>query len=188
MFTSGKLTAIRFARHLLVAILGLTEIGIAVAATPEPPRPSATPGVQPGARMPAQPTILQSMGAKARNLSVQARSLQASASKVGWNSSLQANNVNNLRTAVAGLQQDVTAFQANNRAANFQDAVSVSNNLQQQLNHISGSLNNLGNARDANGAVGALTQISASLDSIIRTIDTLPPCCTEGICCHVGFK
>jgi hypothetical protein len=128
------------------------------------------------------------MGGKARNLSVQARALQASVSKGGWNSSLHATSVNGLRSAVASLQQDVTAFQANNRAANFQDAVGVSNNLQQHLNQVNGSLNNLGAARDANGAVGVLTQISASLDTIIRTIDTLPPCCTEGICCHVGLK
>jgi methyl-accepting chemotaxis protein len=162
-------------------------MGIAMAATTEP-RPSAAPGVQPGARTPAQPTILQSMGGKARNLNIQARSMQTTVGKSGWNSALQANNVNKLRTAVAGLQQDLSVFQTNNRAANIQDAVRVSNDLQQRLNQVTQSLNNLSNVHDANGAVGALTQISASLDGIIRTIETLPPCCTEGICCHVGFK
>ena len=145
---------------------------------------------KPGGNPPAQPSThtLLSIDTRAKNMNFQVRALQASVKQSVWNSGLQANNVSSLRTALAGLRQDVTTFQDNNRAANFQDAVRISNDFQQQLNQVAAGLDNLAGARDAASAQGALSQISIRLDTILNTIDTLPPCCTEGICCHVGFR
>lgn len=57
-----------------------------------------------------------------------------------------------------------------------------------QLAQITAAEQALGAARDAPGASAALAKMSVSLDEMIQRIDTLPPCCTEGICCHVGIQ
>src|SRR5688572_29244820 len=105
---------IKLVQYMLCASLWLAGMGTANAGstetpsggkpTTQPTKPPSQPTVSeptmPGAiRGKAEPSTLQSMGSKARNMSTQVRSLQGNVSQSGWNSGLQTNNINNLRAA-----------------------------------------------------------------------------------------
>jgi hypothetical protein len=130
---------------------------------------------------------LRSIGNRVKGMGSQVSSLQARLNQAGWNSALQS-QLNSLRDGYAALRQEVGNFQANNRSSNLQTGIQFSNDLRLRLNEINLAINSLGPARDASSAGRALSQMSVSLNSILKTMETLPPCCTEGICCHVGFK
>lgn len=130
---------------------------------------------------------LHRLGNRVKGMGSQTGSLQARLNQGGWNSALQS-QINSLRGGHAALRQEAEKFQANNRGSNFQAGIQFSNDLRLRLNEINIAMNNLGQARDASSAGRALSQLAVSLNSILKTMETLPLCCTEGICCHVGFR
>lgn len=151
--------------------------------------PTASEPNMPGAiRGRPESNRLRDLDHKAKQLKRQVQSLQASVRQSGWDNKRQASGVKSIHTALAQLGRDVKAFQDNNGSAQFQTGKRIAMDLQQQLTQIGGAAKTLGAARDAHTATGALTQISASLDNVMRSLETLPLCCTERICCYVGFR
>lgn len=156
-------------------------------------RPAATPtaseSTMPGAiRGRPESNRLRDLDHKAKQLKRQVGSLQASVARSGWNSARHASGMRSIHTAIAELGSDIKAFQQSNDSAQFQTGKRQGDEWQRQLTQIGRAAKTLGAARDANTAISALTQISASLDNVIRSLETLPLCCTERTCCYVGFR
>jgi hypothetical protein len=184
----------------MIAVLGLTAVWAAAAdkkppvTTSFPPKDTVvvTPAPEPTTTMAirGRPSTsrLQNIGQSAKQLKQRAAALSASVTQSGWNDAQRASGAAPINDAVGDLTREVNALQASNGTATLDTGRRLANDLQTQLVQIGAAEDALDGARDASAATAALTQMSASLDKVNLTIDTLPPCCTEGICCHVGIQ
>ena len=131
---------------------------------------------------------LESIGRNARQMKQQVQTLRTNIAQSGWNDALRANGAGPINGAVDELTREVDALLAKNSSATFDTGRRLAMDLQTQLAQLGAAEQALAGARDATVATAALTQMSASLDKVILTIDTLPPCCTERTCCYVGIQ
>jgi hypothetical protein len=131
---------------------------------------------------------LQSIGLSAKQLKQTSEALRGNIRQSGWSDAQRVKEAGPINGACGDLAREINALQADNGAATYKTGSSLAADLQLQVAQVAAAGQSLGEARNANSATQALTQLSASLDKIIVTIQTLPPCCTEGICCHVGFN
>lgn len=134
------------------------------------------------------PTQAQNISRGAKQLKQQVQTLRTNIAQSGWTAELRVHGAEPVGSAVGELTREVNALQASNGGAAFDTGRHLAVDLQTQLAQLASAEQALGGARDAMAATTALTQMSASLDKMIQRIDTLPPCCTEGICCHVGIQ
>lgn len=183
----------------MIVVLGLTAV-CAVAADQKPATQSwppkntvvVTPAPEPtttrAIRGRPSTSRLQSIGSRANQLKQQAQALRTTIVQSDWNAVLRAHDAAPINDAVGELTREINALQTSNGAASYATGQRLCIELQQQLVQLGAAEQALGAARDAPGASAALTQMSVSLDRMIQRIDTLPPCCTEGICCHVGIQ
>ena len=184
----------------MIAVLGLAAVCAAAAdkkAPPSAPWPPPNTVVVTGS--PEKTTTvairgkpptgrLQKLDQTGKQLRQQVQTLSASVAQSGWNGTQRTNGTASIRTGIDDLAREMSALQASNGGANYSTGLKLAGDLQQDLAQITAAEKALGAARDAPGASAALTKMSVSLDKMIMTIDTLPPCCTEGICCHVGIQ
>ena len=135
-----------------------------------------------------KPSRLESIGRSAKQAKQQVQALRTNIAQSGWNDALRANGAVPINGAVGELTGEVDALLAKNSSATFDTGRRLAMDLQTQLAQLGAAEKALAGARDATVATAALTQMSASLDKMILTIDTLPPCCTERTCCYVGIQ
>lgn len=184
----------------MIAVLGLTAV-CAAAADQKPPATKSfppkdtvvvTPAPEPttATAIRGRPSIsrLQNLDRAGKQLRQQVQTLSASVAQSGWNAVLRAHDAEPINDAVGELKREVNALQASNGAASYATGQRLCSDLQLQLVQLGAAEQALGAAGDAPRATAALTQMSALLDRVIHTIETLPPCCTEGICCQVGIQ
>jgi len=133
-------------------------------------------------------TQAQNIGRGAKQLKQQVQTLRTNITQSGWTAALRTQGAGPIHGAVGELAREVNSLQASNGGAGFDTGRHLAVDLQTQLAQLASAEQALDGARDAMAATTALTQMSASLDKMIHRIDTLPPCCTEGICCHVGIQ
>jgi hypothetical protein len=183
-----------------IAVLGLAAAGAAAAdkkppaTAPWPPKNTVvvTPAPEPTTTMAIRgrpPTgRLQTIGTRANQLQQQTQTLRTSIVQLGWNAVLRTDGVEPINDAVGALAREVKGLQTISGASNYSTGNRLASDLQRELTQITAAEQALSAARDTPGASAALTQMSVSLDKMIKTIDTLPPCCTEGICCHVALQ
>jgi hypothetical protein len=157
---------------------------------PSAQRPVIVPaaGRQAAAPLPAGTVDgLQAVQSKVNAINAQVKSLEARLNQPNWHQAVQS-QLPTMRGTQAALQQDVSKLQAANRSANLAEGIRLSNNLQTGVSELAKVIQGLGHARDAAAARGALSQISVSLNGIIKNVSDEPLCCALRTCCYVGIR
>ena len=99
-----------------------------------------------------------------------------------WAARYCANQLRDVRAALAQLQTDVTAFQGRNRTANLAVGLRVADGLQAALTSVGRAIDGFALARDAVAAKTALPGISMALNGFIGKTADVPDCCLLTCC------